>query len=503
MPITDVLQMMGRAGRPQYDNEGVAVVLVHDQKKNFYKKFLYEPFPVESSLLEVLADHLNAEIVAGTVQTKQDILDYLTWTYFFRRLLKNPSYYKLDSLEPQDVNYYLSNLVHTRLDALLNANCIEIEEDERTIHSTWMGRIASYYYLSHKTMAHFSAHLHANMNADDLLRVLADSEEYATLPVRHNEDILNGELAQQCRLPVDTLTLDSSNVKAFLLLQAHLTRLTLPNTDYLTDTKSVLDQTIRIIQAMIDTSAENGWLSVCLSCQLLMQCIVQARWLSDSPLTTLPHVDSQHLYIFSHMTRDTNKPCTMLNGLKVACMRNYELLAKYCRREFEEYQIEQIHRAICDLPTLDIKLKIRGLWFDSDCEQDKRIQQPPGRDSWLPLHAEQEYTILIGMERRGGNPNNVLCPRFPRGKNEGWFLTLGDTEQGELLALKRVPPRGTAQVTLYTPPMTGRIIYTLYILSDSYLGLDQQYDLQFELMDPLPPETVDTVYDPGEKIITE
>lgn len=28
MPITDVLQMMGRAGRPQYDQEGVAVVLV-------------------------------------------------------------------------------------------------------------------------------------------------------------------------------------------------------------------------------------------------------------------------------------------------------------------------------------------------------------------------------------------------------------------------------------------------------------------------------------------
>lgn len=28
MPITDVLQMMGRAGRPQYDDQGVAVVLV-------------------------------------------------------------------------------------------------------------------------------------------------------------------------------------------------------------------------------------------------------------------------------------------------------------------------------------------------------------------------------------------------------------------------------------------------------------------------------------------
>ena len=51
-PITDVLQMMGRAGRPQYDKHGVAVIMVHDPKKSFYKKFLYEPFPVESSLLD-------------------------------------------------------------------------------------------------------------------------------------------------------------------------------------------------------------------------------------------------------------------------------------------------------------------------------------------------------------------------------------------------------------------------------------------------------------------
>ena len=69
--ITDVLQMVGRAGRPQFDTEAVACVFAHDIKKNFYKKFLYEPFPVESNLLDVLPDHLNAEIVAGTIQSKE------------------------------------------------------------------------------------------------------------------------------------------------------------------------------------------------------------------------------------------------------------------------------------------------------------------------------------------------------------------------------------------------------------------------------------------------
>lgn len=87
-PITDVLQMMGRAGRPQYDRHGVAVIMVHEPKKQFYKRFLYEPFPVESSLQDQVADHFNAEVVAGTIGSKQDIVDYLTWTFFFRRLMQ-------------------------------------------------------------------------------------------------------------------------------------------------------------------------------------------------------------------------------------------------------------------------------------------------------------------------------------------------------------------------------------------------------------------------------
>ena len=44
------------------------------------------------SLLQVLADHLNAEIVAGIITSKQDAMDYVTWTYFFRRLIMNPRY---------------------------------------------------------------------------------------------------------------------------------------------------------------------------------------------------------------------------------------------------------------------------------------------------------------------------------------------------------------------------------------------------------------------------
>lgn len=50
-------------------------------------QFLYEPFPVESSLREQLHDHINAEIVSQTICHKQDAVHYLTWTYLFRRLV--------------------------------------------------------------------------------------------------------------------------------------------------------------------------------------------------------------------------------------------------------------------------------------------------------------------------------------------------------------------------------------------------------------------------------
>ena len=149
-PITDVLQMVGRAGRPQFDTTAVAFVFVQDSKKNFYKKFLFEPFPVESSLHMALHDHLNAEIVGGTVQSKQDTVDYLTWTYLYRRLQMNPTYYGLEDPSPQSVAMYLSELVEATVRDLVDSYCVE-ELGGTDLLPTTLGRISSYYYLDHRT----------------------------------------------------------------------------------------------------------------------------------------------------------------------------------------------------------------------------------------------------------------------------------------------------------------------------------------------------------------
>lgn len=46
-------------------------------------------------------------------------------------------------------------------------------------------------------------------------------QEFAELPVRHNEDVLNGELSKKLPWAVGNEELDSPHVKAHLLLQVN------------------------------------------------------------------------------------------------------------------------------------------------------------------------------------------------------------------------------------------------------------------------------------------
>lgn len=464
--------MIGRAGRPQYDDQGVAVVLVHDVKKGFYKKFLYEPFPVESSLLSVLPDHLNAEVVAGTITSRQDAVNYMTWTYFFRRLVQNPSYYGMEGIKDEDLNSFLTSTVGKCLDELELSYCIETDDDGRGLYSTVLGRISSYYYLAHQTVQHFQDNLTPEMETKDALQVLVDSTEFSQIPVRHNEEILNADLAKTCPIQVNAYTMDSPHTKAHLLLQSHISRLPLPCSDYLTDTKSVLDNALRVMQAMIDVCAENGWLASTLRVITLLPMVVQARWETDNSFLVLPHIELHMVYLFSQ--------------LKVSCIPeliytvsgNYERLASVLRAELDEQEIEDVWSALGRMPILDVGISVQG-------KSVPRTERNGKSKDWIKVQTGSQVSIDLVLRRvnkPGREGVKVIAPRFSKPKDEGWILVLGYLEKKELCALKRVGAiRGTTRQSLViTPESPGKKIYTLYVMSDAYLGLDQQYDIMVE-----------------------
>lgn len=73
--IPDMLQMMGRANLTvkagsASSSQARCILYCHTPKKEYFIKFLQEPLPIESQLDHSLQDHLNADVVAGTIESK-------------------------------------------------------------------------------------------------------------------------------------------------------------------------------------------------------------------------------------------------------------------------------------------------------------------------------------------------------------------------------------------------------------------------------------------------
>ena len=66
----DVMQMMGRAGRPQFDSFGEGIIITGAAELQFYLSLFNSQLPIESQYIKSIADNLNAEIVLGTVQVR-------------------------------------------------------------------------------------------------------------------------------------------------------------------------------------------------------------------------------------------------------------------------------------------------------------------------------------------------------------------------------------------------------------------------------------------------
>lgn len=97
-----------------------------------------------------LHDYLNAEIVAGTITSKQEAVDWLTWTFLFHRLSPNPNYYNLTGRSAQNINDFISQLVEDTVEDLVNAKCVTVDEEtELDLAPANLGRIAAFYSVKY------------------------------------------------------------------------------------------------------------------------------------------------------------------------------------------------------------------------------------------------------------------------------------------------------------------------------------------------------------------
>ncbi|XP_030963282.1 DExH-box ATP-dependent RNA helicase DExH12-like [Quercus lobata] len=461
-PVTDLLQMMGHASRPLLDNSGKCVILCHAPRKEYYKKFLYEAFPVESHLHHFLHDNLNAEIVAGIIENKQDAVDYLTWTFMYRRLTQNPNYYNLQGVSHRHLSDHLSELVENTLSDLESSKCVAIEDD-MDLSPLNLGMIASYYYISYTTIERFSSSLTSKTKMKGLLEILASATEYALLPIRPGEEEVVRRLINHQRFSFENPKCTDPHVKANALLQAHFSRQTVGG-NLASDQREVLLSASRLLQAMVDVISSNGWLSLALLAMEVSQMVTQGMWERDSMLLQLPH-----------FTKELAKKCQENPGKNIETVFDLVEMEDDERRELLQMSDEQlldIARFCNRFPNIDMTYEV--------LENDN-------------VRAGEDITLQVTLERDLEGRTEVGpvdAPRYPKAKEEGWWLVVGDTKSNQLLAIKRVSLQRKAKVKLEfaAPADAGKKPYTLYFMCDSYLGCDQEYSFSVDIKEAAGPD---------------
>ena len=267
------------------------------------------------------------------------------------------------------------------------------------------------------------------------------------------EDLINAELSKNLPLNVDSLRLPmwDPHVKAFLLLQAYFARIDLPISDYVGDQNSVLDQSIRIIQASIDVLTELGYLSSCTMIITLLQCIKSARWPYDGPLSIFPGVNTDKERVRAKEGRSQPSSLAQIQNTAKSVLSNV-LKGLDVPHELES----QVEKVTAILPALNLKV------------MDVNVTG-----------------LTVGVTRL--NPTTqpdyrIYAPKFPKPQFEGFFVVVADPAKDEILALKRInwplaenkrgrKDKPTSRVLLKLRPESAERQVDVLVASDAYVTM--------------------------------
>ncbi|AJR81826.1 Hfm1p [Saccharomyces cerevisiae YJM453] len=269
----DVLQMIGRAGRPQFETHGCAVIMTDSKMKQTYENLIHGTDVLESSLHLNLIEHLAAETSLETVYSIETAVNWLRNTFFYVRFGKNPAAYQevnryvsFHSVEDSQINQFCQYL----LDTLVKVKIIDISNGE--YKSTAYGNAMTRHYISFESMKQF-INAKKFLSLQGILNLLATSEEFSVMRVRHNEKKLFKEINLSPLLKYPFLTekkqsqiIDRVSQKVSLLIQYELGGLEFPSYEgasklhqtLVQDKFLVFRHCFRLLKCMVDTFIEKS-----------------------------------------------------------------------------------------------------------------------------------------------------------------------------------------------------------------------------------------------------
>ena len=190
LPVLEVQQMLGRAGRPGFDvdGEGVLIAKDNDQKAHFIENYFYgETEPVLSRLGSepALRTHLLSLIASGTIKTKEEMHNFLEKTLFGAQGELWRTQHRinkvLDFLEKEDLIQ-----IEGRIDGEFIPANAPLQEK---LSPTAFGRKVSQLYIDPLSGVIIRRSLESEVDANPLglLHTIARTPDIYSLYVRKNE----------------------------------------------------------------------------------------------------------------------------------------------------------------------------------------------------------------------------------------------------------------------------------------------------------------------------
>lgn len=458
-PINEVLEMVGCCGNADTPNSRV-LMLTKSARLAFYNKFLTEGLPIESFVPQDLHNFISTEISTGNITNRQHCIDWITFTYFYRRLQQNPSFYDIKDTSHLGVSEFLSELIETVLSDLEDAKMIEVDDDEEQeneteddtteVTPTNGAMIAAHYNLTYHTMKSISE-VDNRTKLKMILESLTSATEFTTLPMRESEDTTLKKLASVLPIQHTAPDYDSPNFKAFILLQAHFSRVTLP-IDLAIDQNFVLPKMFTMVNAAIDTLGGEGHLNA-VHCIDLCQMIVQGVWSRDSPLKQVPYFDE-----------DILARCQQHNVVTVFDIMSLEDDERDKLLQLDDKKLNGVAEFVNKYPNIDISYEM---------------------DTSDPIIANEPKKLTVIMERDEDMEDLiVVAPRYPTEKKESWWIVVGDMKSRQLYAMKKTTiAKEKQQLVLdVVIPNPGNHHLSVWCMCDSYVDADKEITFDVEVV---------------------
>ncbi|KAJ2905059.1 Pre-mRNA-splicing factor brr2 [Zalerion maritima] len=466
---SEILQMLGKATRPSpRDGMSKGVLMLPGSKRDFYRKFLNEAIPVESHLWSFLHDAFVTEISTKMIESADDAISWTTYTYFYRRLLANPSYYNLGDRTHDGLSQYLSDLVENTLKELEESKMIELDEDEGTVEPENAAHIAAYYNISHVTMQTFLLSLSGKTKLKGVLEIVTSALEFENIQTRRHDDALLRRIYDRLPVKISHVAYDSPRFKAFVLLQAHFSRMQLP-IDLAKDQETIISKMLGLLSATVDILSSDGHLNA-MNAMEMSQMVVQAMWDRDSPLKQIPHFSAEVVKTAQEYgIRDIYDFMEAMNPQENP---KYGELVK--RMGLTQKQLAEAAQFT--------NTKYPEISMDFDVVDKDNIQ----------AGAEAEIVVQIEREAEGGEDDedgddeidtSVHAPFYPTRKLENWWLVVGEEATKGLYGIKKfaIAKREMQIKVKFTVPTLGKHHLKLFLMSDSYIGVDQEPDFTVDV----------------------